>query len=118
MEHIRWKGELGDGRVHMTAKEYCEHKVSEDHERNRQILRKLSGNPILTDETRKAIRYAMFILDDNIWLRKQYMDQLEIVRAFQRIQSPTLISYDEMIEFNEWKREKAKKARNKQDEGI
>ena len=84
MEHIRWKGELGDGRVHMTAKEYCEHKVSEDHERNRLILRKMSGNPILTDEIRKAVRYAIGILDENIWLRKQYMDVDEKCRNIMK----------------------------------
>lgn len=84
MEKIRWRGELGDGRVHMTAKEYCEHKVAEGHEAKRQILRKLSGNPILADEVRNAVRYAVNILDDNIWLRKQYMDLKAMYEAYKK----------------------------------
>jgi len=84
MEKIRWKGELGDGQVHMTAREYCEHKVAEDHEAKRQILRKLSGNPILTDEVRNAVRYAVNILDDNIWLRKQYMDLKQMYESYKK----------------------------------
>ena len=84
MEKIRWKGELGDGQIHMTAQEYCEHKVAEDHELKRQTLRKLSGNPILADEVRQAIRYAVYILDDNIWLRKQYMDLKQMHEAYKK----------------------------------
>lgn len=77
MSVLRWKGELADGHVHMTAHEYVEHRTKENHERQRQILRKLSGNPILTDEIRMAVRYAVYILDDNDFYRKQVSELRE-----------------------------------------
>ena len=75
--HYTFKGELGDGHVHMTAQEYCEHKVLENIEKNKMILRKLSNNPVLTEEVKKAIRFALYRLNDNIWLRKIISDRDE-----------------------------------------
>ena len=74
---LRWKGELGDGHIHMTAHEYCEHKDREYMEAQKQQLRKIANNPILTEEVRKAIRYAVFRIDDAIWWRKQYEELKE-----------------------------------------
>ena len=73
----RWKGELGDGHVHMTAREYVEHKVQENIEENKMILKKLANNPILTEEVRKAVRFALYRLDDIVWLRKVIDDKNE-----------------------------------------
>ena len=84
MSVIRWKGELADGHVHMTAREFVEHRTKENHEKQRQILRKLSGNPILTDEIRTAVRYAVYILDDNEFYRKQVLDLREQIENMKK----------------------------------
>ena len=81
---IRWKGELADGHVHMTAHEFVEHRTKENHEKQRQILRKLSGNPILTDEIRTAVRYAVFILEDNEMYRKRISELMEQIENMKK----------------------------------
>ena len=84
---MNWKGELGDGEVHMTAHDYVEHKVAEDHEQKRMQLRKIANNPILSKEAAEAVRYAVYILDDNIWLRNRIMElqeQIENMKARNR----------------------------------
>ena len=85
---IRWKGELADGHVHMTAHEFVEHRTKENHEKQRQTLRKLSGNPILTDEIRTAVRYAVYILDDNEFYRKQISDLREQIENMKKARIP------------------------------
>lgn len=74
---IRWKGELADGKVHMTAEEYCHHRTAEEYEKEKQLLRKIANNPILTDEARKAIRFAVYRIDDVIFWQKQYLELKE-----------------------------------------
>lgn len=91
----RWKGELADGKIHMTAEEYCNHKVAEDHEKRRQLLRKIGNNPILTKDVQDAVLYAVQILDNNIWLRKQCIDLLEMHRALQRTMSNDVLTRQE-----------------------
>lgn len=81
---IRWKGELCDGEVHMTARDYCDHKTRERHEAMRRVLQKLGNNPILTMEVQSAVRYAVFILDDNEFLTKrvnELKEQIENMKA-------------------------------------
>ena len=108
MERIKINGMLCDDRVHMTAREYSEHKVDEDHYKRRNILRKLSGNPILTEDIRKAIRYAVYILDDNVWLRKQYRDLLDVNTALKKKAGITAYDYDELVEIQKIRRRIAK----------
>ena len=108
MERIKINGMLCDDRVHMTAKEYSEHKVDEDHYKHRHVLRKLSGNPILSEETRRAIRYAVYILDDNVWLRKQYCDILDVNSALKKKAGITAYDYDELIEIQKIRQRLAK----------
>ena len=79
MSRLIWKGELCDGHVHMTAVEYVEHKSREDYEKNKQVLRKLSNNPILTKEVREAIRFAVYRMDDIDWLWKINTDLRETI---------------------------------------
>ena len=84
---MTWKGELGDGNVHMTAHEYVEHKVAEDHEQKRTQLRKIANNPILSKEASEAVRYAVYILDDNVWLRNRIIElqtQIENMKVRHR----------------------------------
>ena len=92
---IRWKGVLSDGKVHMTAEEYCNHKVAEDHEKRHQLLRKVGNNPILTKDVQTAVLYAVRILDENVWLRKQYLDLLEMHRALQGTMSNDVLTRQE-----------------------
>lgn len=80
MSKLVWKGELADGKIHMTALEYCEHKVAEDHEIKRQMLRKIANNPILSKEAQEAIRYAVYRMDDIVWLRKINSDLKETIK--------------------------------------
>ena len=77
---LRWKGELGDGHIHMTAKEFVEHRSLEDYERNKQMLRKIANNPILSKEAQEAIRFAVFRMDDIVWLRKINSDLKETIK--------------------------------------
>ena len=70
---LRWKGELGDGHVHMTAREFVEHRTKERDEQMRQALRKIANNPILTKEVKEAIRFAVYRMDDVLWWRNEYI---------------------------------------------
>ena len=70
---LRWKGELADGHIHMTAMEYWEHKSKENFETQKQILRKTANNPILTNEVKEAIRFAVYRMDDVLWWRNEYI---------------------------------------------
>ena len=88
MSVLKWKGELCDGDVHMTAREYVDHKINERHEQQRQVLRKLSGNPILTNEIRTAVRYALYILDDNEFYAKQIADLREQIENMKKRGEP------------------------------
>ena len=84
MEHIRFNGELADGLVHMTAREFCNHNTAEDYEKNKMLLRKIANNPILTDDTKRAIRFAMYRLDDITWLRKRNNDLQDMLDNMKR----------------------------------
>lgn len=81
---LRWKGELGDGKIHMTAREYVDHHVREEHEKKRQLLRKISNNPALADDVRDAVRYAVFILEDNVLMRKICADLREQIENMKK----------------------------------
>lgn len=70
---IHFKGELSDGHVHMTAGEYCEHKVDERYEKDLTILRKLANNPILDQEVRNAVWSAIWCYQDKIMWRDNYI---------------------------------------------
>ena len=80
MSVLRWKGELGDGKIHMTATEFVEHRSLEDYERNKQMLRKIANNPILSKEVQEAIRFAIYRMDDIVWLKKINSDLRETIR--------------------------------------
>ena len=51
--------------------------IIEENERFKDGLRKIANNPILNDETKEAIRFAVYRIDDVIWLRKQINDLKE-----------------------------------------
>ena len=81
---LRWKGELGDGHVHMTSREFVEHRTKERDEQMRQLLRKIANNPILTKETQAAIRYAIWRIDENAWhleIIEQLKEQIKNMKA-------------------------------------
>lgn len=56
---LHFKTELCDGEIHMTAEEYWRHKIKENHEKQRRVLKKLSNNPILAEEYRYVIHQAL-----------------------------------------------------------
>lgn len=89
MSVLRWKGELGDGHVHMTAREYVDHKSKEDSERHRQVLRKIANNPILTADVQAAVRYAIYRIDDNEMLRKRCSDLMETIENMKKARKTT-----------------------------
>ena len=74
---IKWKGELGDGDVHMTAEEYCEHKVREQYEKDLKALRKLANNPILGPDVRSLVLRAIACYQDKIMWRNEYIRVME-----------------------------------------
>ena len=78
-ENLRMKfgGMLCDDHVHMTAEELSRHKTKEWYHERRQALRKLAGNPILSEEAKKEIRLAMYYMDDHEWLLKRLGDLQE-----------------------------------------
>ena len=80
LKPLKWKGELGDGHIHMTATEFVEHRSREDFEKNKQALRKLANNPILSKEAQEAIRFAAYRMDDIIWQRKIISDLRETIK--------------------------------------
>ena len=88
MSILKWKGELGDGHVHMTAREFCEHRTRERTEQQRQILRKVGNNPILNEETKMAVRYAVYALEDNELLRKRIEDLQEQIENMKKGDKP------------------------------
>lgn len=77
---MTWKGELGDGHVHMTTMEYIDHKRRENDEKNKQYLRKLANNPALSKEAKEAIMFAVYRIDDIIWLNKLIGDLREEIK--------------------------------------
>ena len=56
-------GMLCDDHVHMTANELSEHRRKEYFHERWVALRKIAGNPILTEEVKKEIRIAMHYID-------------------------------------------------------
>lgn len=72
---LHFKGTLCDDHLHMTAEEYWEHKIKEDHERQKIKLRKLANNPILTDEYKKVVNAAIINIDMLEYWRKQYIKE-------------------------------------------
>lgn len=77
---MTWKGELGDGHVHMTTMEYIDHKRREEDEKNKLYLRKLANNPALSQDARLAIMFAVYRIDDIIWLNKLISDLREEIK--------------------------------------
>lgn len=84
MSAFRWKGELADGHVHMTANEFVDHKTMEKDMKNLLLLRKIANNPILSEEAKEAIRYAVFRIDDVVWLRKIIVDLREQIENMKK----------------------------------
>lgn len=77
---MTWKGELSDGHVHMTAMEYIDHKRREEDEKNKLYLRKLANNPALSKEAKEAIMFAVYRIDDIIWMNKLISDLREEIK--------------------------------------
>ena len=53
-------------------------------ELHKSNLRKIANNPILNEDTKESIRYAVYRIDDVIWLKKQISDlkeQIEHMKA-------------------------------------
>lgn len=77
MSEVKWKGELGDGCVHVTGMEYCEHKVREQYETDLKVLRKLANNPILNPDVRSTVLRAIACYKDKIMWRDEYIRVME-----------------------------------------
>ena len=71
MDRLHFKTELCDGCCHMTAHEYCEHRIAERDEAQKMALMKLVNNPILKDDVRETIRRAITDLNSAIFYRKE-----------------------------------------------
>lgn len=69
-----FKGELCDGHVHMTAKEYVDHKTREYHETQRMKLKKLSRNPALSEDVREMLDTQVYMINLLEWYREQYTE--------------------------------------------
>ena len=78
---LRWKGELSDDRVHMTAEQYIEHRVQEQFYEEQKELRKLANNPALSNEAKKIIRKAISVYQDKIYWRNQAIQYMAMYRA-------------------------------------
>ena len=62
------------------AMEHAERHPNEEYEKNKQLLRKLAYNPILSREIQEAIRFAAYRMDDIIWQRKIISDLRETIK--------------------------------------
>ena len=60
---MRFKGQLGDGHVHLTAEEYLYHRQRENHEKQKQKLRKLANNPAFSEEVRETLYLQIFYIN-------------------------------------------------------
>jgi len=70
---VKFKSELPDGDVHMTMYEFIEHKVKENHERQRIALRKLANNPVFTSEVQALLYQAIDNIDQVEYWRAAYL---------------------------------------------
>ena len=75
--HLHFKTELCDGNVHMTAHEYCEHKIKEHHEYQKRMLRKLANNPAINDDFRDVLWNAILNIDYMEHYRKLFQKERE-----------------------------------------
>ena len=71
---LNFKTQLCDGRVHITAKDYLEHCVSVNHEKQRMKLKKLANNPVLSEDARNVLNTQIHYINMLEWWRKQYID--------------------------------------------
>lgn len=60
---LHFGGMLCDDHAHMTAEEFHENRTRQYYHERWQALRKIAGNPILTEEVKKEIRIAMHYMD-------------------------------------------------------
>jgi hypothetical protein len=60
---LHWKGELCDGHVHMTAKEFLHHRSRVNVEKQRMKLKKLANNPAFAEDVRETLYRQIFYLN-------------------------------------------------------
>ena len=69
-----FKTQLCDGRVHITAKDYIEHSVKVNHEKQRMKLKKLANNPALSDDARDILYKQIYNINLLEWWREWYIE--------------------------------------------
>ena len=80
---LTFKTTLCDDHCHMTAEEFCQHKIKEKDYLQRKALEKLANNPILTTEMQNVMLKAIYDLDMKNWWFDRYMqmkDRYEAIR--------------------------------------
>lgn len=74
MSKLHFKGELGDGEIHIKISDLLEHQVHERHEIQRTKLRKLANNPALSEDAREVLNAQVYYINLLEWYRERLLE--------------------------------------------
>lgn len=78
-----FKSQLCDGHVHLTAKDFIEHKNAEFHTQQQMKLKKFANNPALSEDFRELLYQQIYNINLLQWYRKEWMDLLNKYRKIR-----------------------------------
>jgi hypothetical protein len=78
-----FKSQLCDGHVHLTAKDFIDHKVAEGHMKQQMKLKKYANNPALCEDLREMLYQQIYNINQLQWYRKEWMDLLNKYRKIR-----------------------------------
>lgn len=90
---FHFKTQLCDGKVHLTAKDYLDHSVKVDHEKQRMKLKKLANNPALADDVRDLLYKQIFNINLLEWWRERYIEMRDKYEELKNKDKPKLSYY-------------------------
>lgn len=99
---LHFKGELGDGHIHINAKDLIEHNVREQHEIQRMKLRKLANNPALSEDAKEVLNTQVYYINLLEWWREQY---IKLQKKYEQL---TIKDRKHLVKAKDWTNPKVK----------
>ena len=90
---LHFKTKLCDGKVHLYAKDYIEHSVKVNYEKQKMKLKKLAGNPILDIDIRHMLAMQIYNINTLEWWRERYIELQGKYEELQKRDKSKLIHY-------------------------
>lgn len=80
---LNFKTQLCDGHVHLTAKDFICHQVTEGYTKQQMQLKKYANNPALAEGLREILYQQIYNINQLDWYKREWHDILERYRKLR-----------------------------------